>query len=153
MSQCSNCSLGFIVIPVFSFLPLCFKSWFRPYHSIEILHPYHLIFKNFILIRPWFRFVVDFCYPLRYVNENRVSYALLHLILFNVFFFTFVNDKVVTYVKNLFEKKSYYFKAYILLVQTWIMKAMNLISIKGLLLTIFIPIRHYGFIVLKLNMI
>lgn len=26
------------------------------------------------------------------------------LILFNVFFFTFVNDKVVTYVKNLFEK-------------------------------------------------
>lgn len=30
-----------------------------------------------------------------------------------------MNDKVVTYVKNLFEKKSYYFKAYIhvLLVQ------------------------------------
>lgn len=74
------------------------------------------------------------------------------LILFNVFFFTFVNDKVVTYVKNLIEKKILLFQSiYILLVQNWIMKAMNLISIKGLLLTISIPIRHYGFIVFKIE--
>lgn len=33
------------------------------------------------------------------------------LILFNVFFFTFVNDKVVTYVKNLFEKKILLFQS------------------------------------------
>lgn len=31
------------------------------------------------------------------------------------------------------------------------MKAMNLISIKGLLFTISIPIRHYGFIVFKIE--
>lgn len=50
-------------------------------------------------------------------------------------------------------KKSYFFKAYILLVQNLIIKAMNLISIKALPLKIFIPMRHYDFIVLKLNTI
>lgn len=52
-----------------------------------------------------------------------------------------------TYLKKILLFQS----IYILLVQNWIMKAMNLISIKGLLLTISIPIRHYGFIVFKIE--
>lgn len=94
--------LGFHCYPSLQFSPSLFQILIRPYHSIEILHRYHLILTLLWSVhdfRCWFLLSFVLC------PKNRVSYSLLHLYI--------MNDKVVTYVKYFFEKILFFQSIYI----------------------------------------